>query len=63
MTKCSDGTAAAISWPPLPKLLDVLGYPRAFPHPSPQCLEQAARLREAFTQELHSPEGVMPKRT
>src|SRR5262249_20431836 len=36
------------------ELLDELGYPRAFPRPSPQSLEQAARLREAFTGELHS---------
>jgi hypothetical protein len=36
------------------ELLDELGYPRVFPRPTPQCLEQAARLREAFTQELHA---------
>jgi hypothetical protein len=44
------------------ELLDELGYPRAFPRPSPQCLEQAARLREAFTGELHSREEVLPER-
>jgi hypothetical protein len=40
------------------ELLDELGYPRAFPRPSPQCLQQAARLREAFTWESHSCEEV-----
>src|SRR5262249_13177100 len=44
------------------ELLDELAYPRAFPHPSPQCLEQAARLREAFTQDLHSREEVLAER-
>jgi hypothetical protein len=44
------------------RLLDELGYPRAFPSPSPQSLDQAARLREAFTRELHSREEVLPER-
>ena len=44
------------------ELLDELGYPRAFPRPSPEYLEQAARLREAFTGELHSRAEVLPKR-
>src|SRR5262245_34435300 len=44
------------------ELLDELGYPRVFPRPSPQRLEQAARLREAFTQELHARVKVVPER-
>jgi hypothetical protein len=44
------------------ELLDELGGPRAFPLPSPQCLEQAARLREAFTEELHSRHEAVPER-
>jgi hypothetical protein len=33
-------------------LLKELGYERAFPHPSPQALEHAATIREAFAQDL-----------
>jgi hypothetical protein len=44
------------------ELLDELGYDRAFPRPSPQSLEQAARLREAFAAELHSREEVLQER-
>ena len=43
------------------ELLDELGYPRAFPRPAPQCLEHAARLREAFTRELHLRKAVAPE--
>lgn len=43
-------------------LLDELGYPRAFPHPSPQAMEKAGRIRELFTQELRSQEEVLPER-
>jgi hypothetical protein len=44
------------------ELLNVLGYPRAFPNPSLECLEQSAKLREAFTRELDSGEEVLPER-
>ena len=44
------------------ELLDDLGYPRAFPRPSPQCLEHAERLREAIAGELYSREDVVPQR-
>src|SRR5262249_16819728 len=43
------------------ELLDDLGYPRAFPRPSPQCLEQAERLQEAIAGELYSREEVLPE--
>jgi hypothetical protein len=32
-------------------LLEELGYQRAVPNPSSEALEQAARIREAFTRE------------
>jgi hypothetical protein len=44
------------------ELLDELAYPRAFPCPSPQSLERAARLREKFTWELHSRDEVVSER-
>jgi hypothetical protein len=44
------------------ELLDDLGYPRAFPRPSSQCLEHAERLREAVAGEMHPREVVMPER-
>jgi hypothetical protein len=44
------------------ELLNELGYSRAFPRPSPECQEQTARWREAFTQELHARQEVLPER-
>jgi hypothetical protein len=41
------------------ELLNELGYRRAFPRPSLQCLEQAARLRETFIREVHSRDAVV----
>jgi hypothetical protein len=42
-------------------LLAELGYPRAFASPSPERMQQAAKLRASFTQELRSREEVLPK--
>jgi hypothetical protein len=42
-------------------LLDELGYPRAFPHPSPEAAQHAARLRERLTQELQAQEEALPE--
>jgi hypothetical protein len=42
-------------------LLDELGYPRAFPHPSPKAATHAARMRERFTEELHAQEDALPE--
>jgi len=33
-------------------LLNEIGYPRAFPHPSPEVLRHVARIRDQFTQEV-----------
>ena len=44
------------------ELLDELGYARAFPRPSPEGRDQTARLRDAFTRELHSRQEVLPER-
>jgi hypothetical protein len=41
--------------------LEELSYPRAFPQPSLECLERSAKLREAFTRELHSGEEALPE--
>jgi hypothetical protein len=40
-------------------LLEELGYERAVPNPSSEALEQAERIREAFTREAH-PRGDRP---
>jgi hypothetical protein len=44
------------------ELLDELGYARAFPRLSPECRARIARLREAFVQELHARQEVLPLR-
>jgi hypothetical protein len=44
------------------ELLDELDYPRAFPEPAPDALEQAARMREAFGEEIRAREGRFPQR-
>jgi hypothetical protein len=41
-------------------LLDELGYSRAFPRPSADCLSHARRLRDLFTQELHARSEALP---
>src|SRR5262249_22960977 len=41
-------------------LLDDLDYPRAVPHPSPDILKRASRIRDLFTQELDSRGEVLP---
>jgi hypothetical protein len=41
-------------------LLDELGYPRAFPRPSPDSMKRASRIRDLFTQELCSPTQGAP---
>lgn len=35
------------------ELLDELGYPRAFPHPRSECLENAAKIRNLLAQDLY----------
>jgi hypothetical protein len=42
-------------------LLDQLGYPRAFPKPSPEVAQRVARLRELFTEELRNQEEALPE--
>ena len=42
-------------------LLDELGYPRGCPSPAPAVREQAARIRELFTQDLQAREEVVPE--
>src|SRR5262249_22139790 len=42
-------------------LLEELGYPRAFPRPSPEVMKQTARIREHFTQDLRCREEVLPE--
>jgi hypothetical protein len=43
-------------------LLDELGYPRAFPRPSPHIMKRASRIRDLFTQDLYSRREVLPDR-
>ncbi len=43
-------------------LFDALGYPRAFPCPSPRALEHAWEVRRAFTQDLRSNGSRLPER-
>jgi hypothetical protein len=43
-------------------LLGELGYPRAFPHPSPECKERVAQIRAAFTRELCARNEGVPAR-
>jgi hypothetical protein len=43
-------------------LLDELGYPRAFPLPSPDMMARASRIRDLFTQDLYSRREVLPDR-
>jgi hypothetical protein len=42
-------------------LLDELGYPRAFPRPSAEVAERAARFRESFTEEMLREEEELPQ--
>jgi hypothetical protein len=42
-------------------LLDELGYPRAFPEPSPEAARRAAHIREEFTEELRRQEEALPE--
>jgi hypothetical protein len=42
-------------------LLAELGYPRAFPSPSPDVAKDVARIRESFTQELRSRQDALPE--
>jgi hypothetical protein len=43
-------------------LLDELGYPRAFSRVSPKAREHAARMRDAFCDEIRSRDGRLPRR-
>jgi hypothetical protein len=43
-------------------LLDELGYPRAFPRPSPDIRKRASMIRDLFTHELYSRREVLPNR-
>jgi hypothetical protein len=43
-------------------LLDELGYPRAYPRPSPRALEHAREVHRAFTQDLRSNGSRLPER-
>jgi hypothetical protein len=43
-------------------LIDDLGYPRAFPQPSPEARAQAARIRDVFIQDVRSPRRPLPAR-
>ena len=42
-------------------LLDELGYPRAFPHPRPEALRHASRIRDLFTQDARSRRRMLPE--
>jgi len=42
-------------------LLDELGYPRAFPRPSAEVAERAARFRASFTEEMLREEEELPQ--
>ena len=42
-------------------LLDELGYPRAFPTPSPNAREEAARVRDVFIEDVRSPRRPLPE--
>ncbi len=42
-------------------LLDELGYERAFPRPTAAAVQHAARIREVFTEELHTQEEAVPE--
>ena len=41
-------------------LLDELGYPRAFPDPSPQALDHTQRIRDFFTQDVRERGDRLP---
>jgi hypothetical protein len=43
------------------RLLDELGYPRAFPEPSPEAIREAARIRDAFIEDVRSPRRPLPE--
>lgn len=43
-------------------LLSELGYARAFPQPSTQAMQHAARMRERFTEDLRAREDRLPKK-
>jgi hypothetical protein len=43
-------------------LLDVLGYTRAFPDPSPPALEHASEIRDQFVRDIRSRRGLLPER-
>jgi hypothetical protein len=43
-------------------LLDELGYPRAFPRPSPDAMREAARVRELFARDLRRKKEALPGR-
>jgi|SRR6516225_4683711 len=40
--------------------LDQAGYPRAYPHPSPEVLRHVARIRDLFTQEARARQQSLP---
>jgi hypothetical protein len=42
-------------------LLEQLGYPRAFPRPSAEDLDQAQKIRELFTNDLRSRQEALPE--
>ena len=42
------------------RLLDELGYPRAFPRPAARACDHAARLREAFTADMLARKQALP---
>ncbi len=43
-------------------LLDELGYPRAFPRPSPPALEHASGIRDLYVRDVRSRGGLLPER-
>jgi hypothetical protein len=43
------------------ELLGELGYPRAFPNPSPPALEHASEIRDQFVREVRSRGGLLPE--